>query len=126
MQFKLDLPKQCPPKETEPVDLNPVYRLIKGDDDIKDDDLLSYVEEGKKFPPKIRCEAHAISIFRSKESCEKLQRRVPSFRKKKIYKGQITKDCGVVDLYRGIDHLNLWVYDNVDLLSIFKKGGGII
>ncbi|MFW0762598.1 hypothetical protein [Staphylococcus hominis] len=126
MKFKLNLPKQCPPKEAEPVDLNPVYRLIKGGNDIRNDDLLSHVEKGMKFPPNAHCEAHAISIFKSKEGCEKLQRKHLGLKKKKIYKGRITKKCGVVDLYRGKDHLNLWVYDNVDLLSIFKKGGKII
>ncbi|MEI7412793.1 hypothetical protein [Staphylococcus hominis] len=122
MKFKLDLPNLCPPEETESVNLNPVYRLIKGED-IRDSDLLSYVEEGKKFPPNIECEAHAISLYKSREGCENLQKKFAKFRNQKIYKGQITKECGVVDLYLGSNHLNLWVFSNVDLLSIFKEGG---
>lgn len=122
MEFKLNLPNLCPPEETESINLKPVYRLIKGED-IRENDLLSHVEEGRRFPPNKKCEAHAISIFKNMEGCENLQKKFSIFRDKKIYKGQITKECGVVDLYLGTNHLNLWVFNNVDLLSIFTEGG---
>ncbi|WP_054105418.1 hypothetical protein [Staphylococcus hominis] len=73
MEFKLNLPNLCPPEETESINLKPVYRLIKGED-IRENDLLSHVEEGRRFPPNKKCEAHAISIFKNMEGCENLQK----------------------------------------------------
>lgn len=119
MDFKLNLPEQCPPGNAISVNLSPVYRLVDGED-VSTSDLLSHVEAGLRFPPEKECQAHAVSLFQDIEGCERQQKKFKMLRNKKIYRGQITKDCGVVDLYLNISHINLWVFKDIDLLTIFK------
>ncbi|MCO6218260.1 hypothetical protein LZT70_08290 [Staphylococcus epidermidis] len=119
MEFKLNLPEQCPPGNAISVNLSPVYRLVDGED-VSASDLLSHVEAGLRFPPEQECQAHAVSLFQDIKGCERQQRKFKMLRNKKIYRGQITKDCGVVDLYLNISHINLWVFKDIDLLTIFK------
>jgi len=121
MEFKLDLPYQCPPQNTTPVNLAPVYRLIDGEN-ISYSDLLSHVEVGLNFPPNQECQAHAVSLYQDIKSIEELQKKYKKLRSKKIYEGQITKKCGVVDLYLNKSHINLWVFKDIDLLKIFQRG----
>ncbi|WP_412520001.1 hypothetical protein [Staphylococcus simulans] len=74
MEYKLNLPKSCPPSKANSVDLDPVYRLISGDS-LDENDLKSHVELGLSFPKSILCEAHAISFFKDLKDCENLKRR---------------------------------------------------
>ncbi|MEB5758264.1 hypothetical protein [Mammaliicoccus sciuri] len=119
MDFKLNLPELCPPAKTESANLQAVYRLINGTQ-IDEKDLISHVEAGLGFPKAKLCQAHAISFYKDFESCKKAKNKFKNLRKKSIYEGKITKECGVVDLFLNNNHINLWAYRDVDLLSIFK------
>ncbi|UXV43112.1 hypothetical protein [Staphylococcus simulans] len=121
MEYKLNLPESCPPSKANSADLDPVYRLISGDT-LDKNDLISHVEAGLNFPKKKECEAHAISFHKDIEGCKKLKQRHKKFRNKKIYRGRLTKECGVTDNYLDNSHINLWVYKNIDLLSVFQGG----
>lgn len=119
MEYKLDLPETCPPKQAKTANLTSVYRLIGGDI-ITETDLISHVEEGKSFPPAKLCEAHAVSFFQDLKTCEILKGKFKNLRNKTICEGQLTKECGVMDLFLNESHINLWVYKDVNILSIFK------
>lgn len=77
MEFKLNLPEQCPPGNAISVNLAPVYRLVDGEE-VSSSDLLSHVEAGLSFPPGQECQAHAISLFQDIEDVKDNKRSLKS------------------------------------------------
>ncbi len=114
-----DLPKQCPPADAASKDIYPVYRFIENNI-VQAIDFLNHKERNKPYPHGMisySCESFALSFFTSEEAAKKMAKKYPFFKKKNLVSGKITSKCGVHKTER--EHLNLWLYKNVDMLKIF-------
>ncbi|CCG50184.1 MULTISPECIES: hypothetical protein [Bacillus] len=117
MVFKeKNFPPQCPPSDAIQQDVEPVFRLTKSET-LQEADFLNHRESKKRYPSDLECEALAISFFTKREAAERLRRKHKHFRNKVINKGKITEECGIHNI-RG-SHLNLWLFQDVDMLKMF-------
>ncbi|MGG2061649.1 hypothetical protein [Priestia megaterium] len=118
MVFKsqADMPEQCPPSDAKENNVGEVYRFIENDD-IEEIDFLNHKERNKSYPPHKTCEALALSFFTTLEATKRAGKRIKGLRNKKFVVGQITSECGRHHTIN--NHLNLWLYKDVDMLKIF-------
>ncbi|WP_262173233.1 hypothetical protein [Saccharococcus sp. Marseille-Q5394] len=117
MPFKeKDFPAQCPPIDAIEMDINPVYRVIENDT-IQEVDFLNHRERNKRYPSHKTCEALAISFFTTYEAANDATIRFKNLRNKKFVQGIITMECGIHKTEN--EHLNLWLYKDVDMVKVF-------
>jgi hypothetical protein len=117
MPFKEEnFPEQCPPIDAVEQDVNPVYRIIENDT-VQEVDFLNHREKEIPYPLFKRCEALAISFFTSPEAAETTTRRYKRLKNKKIVAGTITTKCGIHKTENA--HVNLWLYKDVDMVTVF-------
>jgi len=121
MVFKsqADMPAQCPPADAEENDVEPVYRFIENDT-VEEVDFLNHIERNRPYPPHKTCEALALSFFTTLEAAKTAGKRIKGLRNKKYVAGLITSECGAHCTIK--NHLNLWLYKDVDMLKIFLGG----
>lgn len=110
-----DMPKQCPPDDAIPNNIEPVYRFIEHET-IGEIDFLNHKERKKRYPSDKTCEALAISFFTTTRAV-KIASRFKNLKGKKYVAGKITSECGIHNIEN--EHLNLWLYKNVDMLKVF-------
>lgn len=111
-----DMPEQCPPSNTKANDVEPVFRYIENDT-LSVIDFQNHIERELYYNADAKCEAIALSFFTTEESAKRLRSRFKKFRKKNIVKGRLTSKCGVHNIVN--NHLNLWVFKDVDMLKVF-------
>lgn len=112
-----NLPEQCPPSDAIQEDVEPVYRFIENDT-LQEIDFLSHRERNLFYKPEKECEAAAISFYTTEQAAEELRMKFKrKFKRKVLLKGKITKDCGIhkTEYY----HLNLWLFQDVNMLNVF-------
>lgn len=114
-----DMPLQCPPVDAKENDVKPVYRFIENDS-LQEIDFLNHLERNRPYPSHKTCEALALSFFTTLEAAEIASKRIKSLRNKKYVSGQITTKCGTHHTIN--NHLNLWLYKNIDMPKIFLGG----
>ncbi|KGR90188.1 hypothetical protein CD30_13155 [Ureibacillus massiliensis 4400831 = CIP 108448 = CCUG 49529] len=112
------MPPQCPPSNAISNDVEPVYRFIE-DDSVQDLDFLNHVERGKSYPPAKTCEALALSFYTTIDAAKNASKRFKNLRNKKLVAGRITSECGIHNIKN--NHLNLWVYKEIDMLKVFLE-----
>lgn len=110
------MPVQCPPADAKENNVEPVYRFIENDT-VQEIDFLNHLERNKPYPPHKTCEALALSFFTTLEATKKASKKIKGLRNKKFVSGQITSECGTHHTVN--NHLNLWLYKDVDILKIF-------
>lgn len=110
------MPEHCPPSNAEANDVKPVFRYIENDN-VSVIDFQNHIERNLIYKPEDKCGAIALSFFTTEESAKKLGTRFKKFRKKLIAKGEITSKCGIHNIAN--NHLNLWVFKDVDMLKVF-------
>lgn len=110
-----DMPEQCPPANASANDVDPVFRYIKNEK-AQEIDFQNHIEREIPYKSEDRCEAIALSFFTTEAAAKKL-RRFKKFKKMVISRGKITSECGKHNIEN--NHINLWVYKNVDLLKVF-------
>ena len=114
-----DMPPQCPPVDVIAGDKEPVFRFIVGDS-LDEVDFLNHLERNITYPPAKKCEALALSFMTEESAVKRMQQKFTKFRKMNVAKGRITKECGVHNIQR--QHLNLWLFKDVEMMNIFIKG----
>lgn len=120
MIFKeTELPESCPPLDTIQQNVKPVYRYLVNEE-ISEIDFLNHRERNIPYKPHEECEALAISFFTTEQSAKRMAIKYKSFRKRTLSVGQISKECGVHKTAN--NHLNLWLFKDVNMLDIFSKG----
>ncbi|WP_337133840.1 hypothetical protein [Priestia megaterium] len=119
MVFKsqANMPEQCPPADAIEQDVSPVYRFIEKET-VGEIDFLNHKERKRPYPPSKTCEALAISFFTSTKAAMEMPKKYKSFKNKTLLPGRITSECGIHKTER--EHLNLWLYENVDMVKIFQ------
>ncbi|MBR0630738.1 hypothetical protein [Bacillus altitudinis] len=119
MVFKeKNLPPQCPPTDAIKEDVEPVFRLTKSET-LQESDFLNHKEMNKPYPSHLECEALAISFFTKREAAERVRKRHKHFKNRVIKKGKITEECGIHKIKES--HLNLWLFQDVDMLERFAE-----
>lgn len=116
---KEDMPPQCPPSDVVSENKEPVYRFIEGDE-ITECDFLNHKEAKKPYPDHLLCEALAISLFDDEEAAYKKQKRIKSLKAMKLVKGKLKRECGVYKIDH-THHMNLWLFENVNMLKVFTE-----
>lgn len=84
---------------------------------------MSHFELGLSYPRRKRCEAHAISFFKSYQACEYLKAKYEKFENMYIIKGCILEEHGVNDSLISDEDVNLWTYEQINLLKHFERTG---
>lgn len=111
-----DYPSSCPPSSA--VEVEGVFYRFCGSSTPTNADFMTHVDLNLNFPPKKLCEAKALSFFNSAESAQKLQKRFPNLRNKKLVKVNLRKNLGIGELLGS--HLNLWEYREVNFFESVK------
>lgn len=109
------MPESCPPSDACANDVDPVFRYIENEI-AEEIDFQNHIERGFPFKPEDKCAAIALSFFTTEGAAKKLKR-FKKFKKMVISKGKITSDCGIHNIEN--NHINLWVYKDVDMLNVF-------
>lgn len=115
----INLPLSCPPSHSKEQTYNNVYRLIKTDC-IDEREFMSNLEESPRRKPKNGqniCDLNAISFFTSKNAIMNVKKAIYNFRNTNIAIGNLNTSDGKTTLNNS--HINLWIYQNVDLHSRF-------
>lgn len=120
LRCETDLPPQCPPGDAVSNDINPVFRYIESDT-LQESDFLNHKEKNSNYPPGMECEALAVSFYTTIEAADNLAKKFKKFRTKKLLSGRITTECGLHKTEN--EHLNLWIFKNVDMVKVFLGGG---
>lgn len=94
MEWPAHFPVHCPPPSGRPAEGN-VYRYIDGDAP-EPSDFLSYKElrPDEDFG-NAACKSCGVSVFRDTGDLERLARRVPAYRTKRVAAATLTADLGV-------------------------------
>ncbi len=89
-------PTNCPPDDVTSAYGVTVYRLINGNSP-KATDFKSYRElhPGREFKVP-ECQVCSISVYTSFDDINRLKKRIPSIRKKKVSKGVPVEPAGVL------------------------------
>lgn len=119
MQFKENLPEQCPPSEAyQPNGEEVVYRLGHIENDYSTDDFRShwdkFPQNRTQYTQKVgECRAKSLSVFSTEEDARNACR-LPSPRSKNKFKSLIAINLQPTDgllMQTGIDkaHYSIWV-----------------
>ncbi|MED3980875.1 hypothetical protein [Priestia megaterium] len=117
LKNQVHMPPQCPPVGAIPGNVSPVYRFIENEK-LEEIDFQNHIERKRPYPPNKTCEALAISFFTSTQSARNMSKKFKTFRNKTLLAGKITTECGRHQTQH--QHLNLWLYENVDMVKIFQ------
>lgn len=113
MQWPDFFPDECPPDNSESA-TGIVFRLISGNKP-KEKDFLSYRElyPSKKFKLP-ECRVCSLSVYKLADDIERLKRRVPATRKKKLSKGSLSSKYGKIKHTptQGDSHHSWWRTEN--------------
>lgn len=118
MKFKAkNLPENCPPTDSSRDSLSNIYRMVKDENDITENDFLTHIESGQSFPPHKECEANALSFFTTEKAVRKTQKKFKKFKNHSIICGSIIGNNGI-HIERN-EHINFWVRENVNIFEVF-------
>ena len=106
MQFRDELPDDCPPEGHEIIDAERwVYRLVRGDTPQAEDIRNSYEEypnrEWKRVSP---CHVRAVSVWATPDGCRSVHRRGPL----RVARLALRAGSGAIMPYGRPGHLSWW------------------
>ena len=115
-------PDQCPPAEATPAQ-GVVLRLVRNDPACEEDFLAWSVEHGLSTSKP--CQSCGVSVFDKLDDVRRMQRRVPSQRRKAVAQGQLTPEMGVVMPTPGRErsHRTWWIPSGVEPAGAFRVVG---
>ena len=100
-------PENCPPNEARKETLE-VYRLVDNNPPVKKDFLPSIIEYPNRQFPDI-CLACGVSVFTDIRGTKRTKKRYKALRNKKIAKGKIFKDDGLILETLSKYHITWWL-----------------
>lgn len=104
-----DFPEQCPPSDARQDELE-VFRLVSNNPPISDDFLPTRRERPhQKFSGVELCNACGVSVFKEINDLLKKQEKYKKLKGKKIAKGIITKNDGLVKETGEPSHMTWWL-----------------
>lgn len=102
-------PDQCPPADARRDTLE-AYRLVGNAPPTAEDFLPTVIEfPHRQFPPEGLCIACGVSVFRKAADAVKMRARYKPLRDKRIAKGTIEPDDGLVLETGKLTHMTWWL-----------------
>jgi len=112
MEWPDFFPSDCPPSDSKPAS-GIVYRLIDGTTP-KERDFKSYRElyPTRQFPVP-ECQSCSLSVYSDEKDIDRLRRRIPATRKKKLSWGELNSSFGRIlhTPRNGDTHHSWWLPD---------------
>jgi len=123
MQWPEYFPENCPCEKCQPAS-ELVFRLIENHNPSQRD-FKSYRElnPGKAAPDGDECRACGVSVYSDIDHIRRMQRRVNSQRNKRISRGQLTPEFGMIKKTSsryGNSHLTWWIPFGVSVWTCFE------
>jgi hypothetical protein len=117
MSFPTHFPENCPPDTAKPAN-GEVFRYI--DKEIPQEcDFQSYFVLGKPFRQEHKCEACGCSVYVSEKAARARAAKAPFLRRKKLAKGRLSPEWGVMAETWGTGHHTWWVPEGKNPTKLF-------